>query len=113
MLIDILTLFPTFYESPISLGIINNAISDTAVIISLLLATCPSFRASSSFLLVGSSVFSPPGPSFAKNCRLYSSITSSPPQRTRSFSSSPQTQNQQRPEAFGSSETSLPDLPVF
>ena len=31
MLIDILTLFPTFYESPISLGIINNAIKNKKI----------------------------------------------------------------------------------
>ena len=31
MLIDILTLFPTFYESPISIGIINNAIKNKKI----------------------------------------------------------------------------------
>lgn len=31
MLIDILTLFPTFYESPISVGIINNAIKNKKI----------------------------------------------------------------------------------
>lgn len=45
--------------------------------ISFDLATCPSFLASSSFLAVGSSVFSPPGPSFAKNCRLRGSFSRS------------------------------------
>lgn len=31
MLIDILTLFPTFYESPISVGIINNAVKNKKI----------------------------------------------------------------------------------
>ena len=31
MIIDILTLFPTFYESPISVGIINNAIKNKKI----------------------------------------------------------------------------------
>ena len=51
---------------------------------SLLFATCPSFLVSSFFFAVASSVFSPPGPSLAKNWRLYSKITSSPPQKTQS-----------------------------
>ncbi len=74
----------TLWKQPINLFpitprytfIIRKSASITnALAISLLLATCPSFLASDSFLDVGSSVFSPPGPSLAKNCRLYASTS--------------------------------------
>ena len=56
----------------------NKTNKSTAVFKSWLLATCRSSLALSSFLGVAASVFSPPAPSFAKNCRLYSRIIFSP-----------------------------------
>ena len=48
----------------------NSASSSSPFVISRLLATCPFLRASFNFFWVAGSVFSPPMPSFAKNCRL-------------------------------------------
>ena len=45
----------------------KNASNTKAATISVLFATCPFFLASSNFLGVASSVFSPPTPSFANN----------------------------------------------
>ena len=55
---------------------VDEHIKSNADVSSLLFATLPSSLASRNFFAVAGSVFSPPGPSFAKNWRLYSKITS-------------------------------------